>query len=201
MERQFFKKKDGSYTFRSESRTTGLIALFKKVHIIEESNWDFVDATFTPLLYTLQQTKNKKERQVKISFDWSNHKITNQVNDSVWHMQTEKGMLDKLLYQFTIMSDLKSGNIPNRYTVADGGKIKHYVFEHLADEEIETPLGKFNTIKLELHKENSTLKTMIWCAYDLEFLPVKVINNEKDGRISTAIIDALNGLGFNKKNR
>lgn len=198
MERQFFKQEDGSYTFRSESRTTGLIALFKKVHIIEESNWDFVDTTFTPLLYTYQQTKNKKERQVKISFDWSKNKIINKVNDSTWHMQTEKGMLDKLLYQLMIMSDLKSGNIPNRYTVADGGKIKHYLFENLADEEIETPLGKFNTIKLELHKENSTLKTMIWCAYDLEFLPVKVINTEKDGRLSTAVIHTLNGLGFDK---
>ena len=197
MERQFFKQDDGSYKFRSESRTTGLIALFKKVHILEESNWDFVDANFKPLLYTYQHTKNKKNRQVEISFDWSKQQIINKVNDSTWHMQTETGILDKLLYQLTIMSDLKAGNIPESYTIADGGKIKHYLFKHLADEEIETPLGKFKTIKLARHKPNNKQETLLWCAYDLDFLPVKVINTEKDGRLSTAIIESLHGLGFN----
>ena len=30
MERRFFQKEDGKYTFRSESKTTGFIALLKK---------------------------------------------------------------------------------------------------------------------------------------------------------------------------
>ncbi len=195
MERQFFKQKDGNYEFRSETRTTGLISLFKKIHIMEESKWEFVDASFKPLLYKYQHSKNKKNREVEISFDWSKQKITNRVNDSVWHMDTEEGILDKLLYQLTIMSDLKSGTVPASYTIADGGKIKYYEFEHLTDEEIETPLGKFKTIKLARHKPNSKQETMLWCAYDLEFLPVKVINKEKDGRLTTAIIETLNGLG------
>ena len=197
MERQFFKQNDGSYKFRSESKTTGLIALFKKVYILEESQWNFVDADFKPLLYTYHHTKNKKNRDVEISFDWSKQQIINKVNDSIWHMQTEKGILDKLLYQLTIMSDLKAGKIPESYTIADGGKIKHYFFEHLTDEEIETPLGRFKTIKLARHKPNSKQETLLWCAYGLEFLPVKVTNTEKDGRLSTAIIESLNGLGFN----
>ena len=197
MERQFFKQEDGRYKFRSESRSTGLIALFKKIHIIEESNWDFVDTSFKPLRYTYQHTKNKKNRKVEISFDWSKQQIINKVNDSTWHMQTENGILDKLLYQLTIMSDLKAGHIPESYTIADGGKIKHYYFEQLADEEIETPLGKFKTIKLARHKPNSKQETVLWCAYDLEFLPVKVANTEKDGRLTTAVIESLKGLGFN----
>ena len=196
MERQFFKQEDGSYKFRSESKTTGLISLFKKIHIIEESKWDFIDTGFKPLLYKYHHTKNKKNREVEISFDWSKQKIVNRVNDSVWHMQTEKGILDKLLYQLTIMSDLKAGTVPESYTIADGGKIKHYEFEHLSDEDIETPLGKFKSIKLARHKPNSKQETVLWCAYDLEFLPIKVVNKEKDGRLTTAIIETLNGLGY-----
>lgn len=197
MERRFFQKEDGKYAFRSESKTTGFIALLKKVHILEVSNWDFIESSFTPLHYTYNRTKGKKKRDVEINFNWDKQKIVNRVNDSTWHMQTQAGVLDKLLYQLTIMSDLKSGVIPESYFIADGGKIKEYKFEHITDEVIKTPLGEFNTIKLARHKLNSKQETYLWCAYDLDFLPVKVINTEKDDRLSTAIIKSIKGLGFN----
>lgn len=197
MERRFFKQEDGKYTFRSESKTTGLISLIKKVHILEVSNWDFVDANFTPLHYTYQHTKGKKSRDVEINFNWQKKQIINRVNDSTWHMQTQPGILDKLLYQLTIMSDLKSGHVPQSYTIADGGKIKQYTFEHIGDEVLKTPLGEFNTIKLVRYKSNSKKQTFLWCAYDLDFLPVKVINTEKDDRLTTAIIKSVKGFGFN----
>ena len=63
-------------------------------------------------------------------------------------METKNGILDKLLSQFMIMIDLKLGNIPEKYIIADGGKIKEYAFKKIKDEIIKTPLGNFNTIKL-----------------------------------------------------
>jgi uncharacterized protein DUF3108 len=200
MERRFFQQEDGNYTFRSESRTTGFIALIKKVHILEVSSWNLINSYFTPLNYTYHRTKGKKERDVEINFNWNKNKITNRVNDSIWHMDTQTGILDKLLYQLSIMSDLKSGHIPDSYIIADGGKIKEYKFERIGDEILNTPLGKFNTIKLALHKKHKKQDTFLWCAYDLEFLPVKVTNTEKDDRLSTAIIQSVKGLGFNPDN-
>tara|TARA_R110002073_G_scaffold3986_7_gene26755 strand:+ start:54345 stop:55076 length:732 start_codon:yes stop_codon:yes gene_type:complete len=197
MERRFFQKDDGKYAFSSESKTTGFIALFKKVHVLEVSNWDLIESNFIPLHYTYNRTKGKKKRDVDINFNWQTKRIVNRVNDSTWHMQTQPGVLDKLLYQLTIMSDLKSGNVPKSYFIADGGKIKEYRFEYITDEIIKTPLGEFNTIKLARHKLNSKQETYLWCAYDLDFLPIKVINHEKDDRISTAIIKSINGLGPN----
>ncbi len=196
MERRFYQQEDGKYTFRSESKTTGFIALLKKVHILEESTWDLIDSHFTPLNYTYHHTKGKKERDAEISFNWDKKQITNRVNESIWHMQTQKGIQDKLLYQLTIMSDLMSGDIPESYAIADGGKIKQYVFERIADETLETPLGKFKTIKLALDKTNKKQETFLWCAYDLNFLPIKVTNIEKDDRLSTAIIQSVKGLGL-----
>lgn len=198
MERDFFQKDDGSYTFRSESKTTGFIALIKKVHILEESTWGLIDSYFTPLNYTYHHTKGKKERDAEINFNWEKKQITNRVNESVWHMQTQKGIQDKLLYQLTIMSDLMAGQVPESYAIADGGKIKQYSFERIADETLTTPLGEFRTIKLALHKKNKKQENFLWCAYDLNFLPIKVTSTEKDGRLSTAIIKSLDGFGFNK---
>lgn len=201
MERRFFQQDDGHYVFRSESRTTGFIALLKKVHILEESIWDLIDSDLTPLSYDYHRTKGKKQRDAKINFDWEKQKITSQVNDSTWQLQAQKGMQDKLLYQLTIMSDLMSGNIPESYAIADGRKIKEYSFERIADETLSTPLGEFKTIKLALHKKNKKQENFLWCAYDLNFLPIKVTSTEKDDRLSTAIIKSVKGLGnFTIKN-
>ena len=195
MERRFFKQDDGKYVFRSESRTTGFIALIKKVHILEQTIWDLIDSEFKPLNYIYHRTKGKKKRDAKIDFNWETQKITNQVNESTWQMQTEKGIQDKLLYQLTIMSDLLAGDIPESYPIADGGKIKQYSFERIADETLSTPLGDFKTIKLALHKKNKKQENFLWCAYDLNFLPIKVTSEEKDDRLSTAIIKSVKGLG------
>ena len=199
MERRFFMHEDGNYTFRSESKTTGLIALFRKDHIIEESQWHINGVQFTPLNYIYQHTGGKKDRDVEIKFNWEKQKITNRVNDSTWHMDTEPGILDKLLYQLAIMASLKAGSVPESYTIADGGKIKQYQFEYMHDEVIDTPLGEFKTMKLIRHKPNNDRKTFLWFANDLDFLPIKVINEEKKGRLTTAIIQSLNGFGFNKE--
>jgi len=197
MERRFFQQENGNYTFRSESKTTGFIALLKKVLIIEESTWKLVDSYFTPLNYTYHHIKGKKERDAEIKFDWDRQQITNRVNESTWTMQTQIGIQDKLLYQLTVMSDLKSEQIPENYAVADGGKIKQYTFVRIADEILKTPLGEFNTIKLRMHKSNRKQETFLWCAYDLNFLPIKVTSTEKDDRLSTAIIKSITGLGLN----
>ncbi len=198
MQRRFFQQEDGKYIFRSESKTTGFIALIKKVHMLEVSTWDLIGSYFTPLNYTYHRIKGKKERDAEINFNWEKKQITNRVNESTWHMQTQAGIQDKLLYQLSLMSDLKSAHIPENYTVADGGKIKQYIFKRINDEILKTPLGEFKTMKLSLHKSNNKKQeTFLWCAYDLNFLPIKVTNTEKDDRLTTAIIKSVSGLGIN----
>ena len=197
MERKFYKNTNNDYVFSSESKTTGLISLFRKDHIIEISNWYFINSTIAPLNYTYQHTGGKKNRDVEIKFNWNERQIINRVNDSVWYMKTQTGILDKLLYQLVIMVDLKAGYIPEKYVIADGGKIKEYTFEYIEDEIIKTPIGDLNTMKLSRYKKNKQ-ETFLWCAYDLDFLPVKVITKENDGRLSKAIIKSIEGLKYNQ---
>ena len=188
MKRELTKQKDNRYIFSSESKTTGFFSLIRNDHIVERSEWAMNQNLFKPQTYSYEHTGGKKDRFVTINFDWINHKIENIVNDSKWKMDTKDGILDKLLYQITIMHDLKRGIVPEQYTIADGGKIKTYSFKYLQDEVVETPFGKFKAMKIERKKENNDRKTWLWCAYDLEFLPVKVVITEKKDRLTTAIL-------------
>lgn len=193
IERRFSRSSDGAYHYRSETRTTGLISLFRKDRIVEESRGRINDDTIQPIHYKYSRTGSDKAREVAIHFDWDENQVTNRINGDAWEMDTESGMLDKLLYQFVLMRDLKAGKTPLTYTVADGGKTKTYHFESLGRETIETPLGEMETIKLSRRKSNSKREMILWCAPELHYLPVKVKDIEEDGN-SVAIINSLEGL-------
>ena len=61
---------------------------------------------------------------------------------------------------------------------------------------INTPLGDLQTLKLTRHKPNSDVRTTLWCAKDIDYLPVKVEHIEDDGVITVAIINSLTGIDY-----
>jgi hypothetical protein len=195
MERRFSQTDDGGYLYRSNAETAGLISLFRDDRITEESRGQLHGNTARPLQYEYSHTGSKKQRQVSIRFDWDKNEVINLVNGSAWKMELEPGVLDKLLYQFLIMQDLNAGKRHLSYLIADGGKTKTYNFEPEGEEVINTPLGKLRTIKLTRHRSNNKRETILWCALDLHYLPVKVKNVEKHDRVTIAIIQSLQGLG------
>jgi len=195
MERRFSRSGDGHYLYISDTRTTGLFSLIRDDRITEESRGTLNRDTLKPLHYQYSHTGSKKHRKVSIRFDWHNQEVINQVNGSAWKMDLKAGVVDKLLYQYIIMQDLESGKRHLRYEIADGGRTKTYRFEPRGEEVINTPLGKLRTLKLRRNKPNSRRETVLWCAENLHFLPVKVRNVEDDGKVTTAVVQKLQGLG------
>ena len=193
MKRTMSRLPDGNYLYRSQTETVGLVAVFYKDKIVEESRWKLEENQIYPLKYTYNRTRSKKQRKVRIDFDWDKKVIHNRVNENLWKMPLEKGMLDKLLYQYAIMRDLPEKPFPIDYLIADGGKMKTYHFERLANEKLQTPLGELETIKLQNIKPNDDRKLIIWCAPKFNYLPVRVEHTD-DGRLTTAIIQKLEGL-------
>lgn len=195
MERVVSQADNGDFVYRSETRTTGLMALFRRDHIVEQSVWTMVGDALRPLQYLYQRRGGHRDRNVSVKFDWEAQRIINTINGDSWRMPTEPNVMDNLLYQLAVMHDLKSGRASLTYTVADGGKIKVYDFERLGEETVSTPLGKWQTLKLSRHKQESERQTTLWCASALNYLPVKVENIEPDGNTTVAIIESVSGIG------
>lgn len=181
----------GKYTFRSETRTTGLIALFYTNTIHEQTTWEMSGEEFKPLHYRYYRDKNGKERIVKIDFDEENQRIITHAEGSHWSMDLAPEIYDKLLYELVIMKRLQKQQVVDKFQIADGGKLKTYTFNHLGTDIINTPIGKLTTVKLERHKSNSDKTLTVWYAIEKDYLPVKVENIDSDGKTVTAIIKQL----------
>ena len=183
--RELKKSTTGTYLFQSESKPIGVATFFIKDVILERSIWQPVEGNFRPEEYSYERTGGKKDRHVKLIFNWETNKVTNIINNDAWHMNIPGNVQDKLLYQLSIMYDLDKQDKKLNYEVADGGRLKDYSFEVLSNETIPTKVGQIETIKIRRQVKNRTIT--IWCAPKYNYLPVQIEQNDKDGEFELYI--------------
>jgi len=186
-----------NYIYRSETNSTGLASIFYKLHVVEESHWYLHEQKLKPLSYSYDRIKKKKERHKKTVFDWENNQAHYIGDGTKLSFELQAGMTDKLLYQINLMHDLTMGHTPTSYTVVDGAKIKTYKLIYLGEEIVDTPIGKFNTMKFSRQKAGNKDRITLWCAEDLHYLPIKIESmDDDDSSVTIATINQLTGLGL-----
>jgi hypothetical protein len=190
MAREFTIMPSGTYRFTSETRTAGPVALFRRDRIWESSVGSVTGNTFTPSRYEYHRG-GAKERRVTVTFDRSTGTVEGSARGEDWQLELAPGMMDKLLYQLVLMRDLQEDKRELRYVVADSGRAKTYELSFVGEATITTPTGTYPTISVQRQKSGSERKTTLWCAPELGFLPVRVDYREKDGKVTTALLNSV----------
>lgn len=183
---------DGAYVFESEIRSTGFAALFVKDKVIERSVFRFQDQRAVPAEYLYNRRGGKKERHTHQKFDWQGRQVTDLLDAKAPLLPIPDGTLDKHMYQLQIMLDLAAGKRTLEYTVVDRMKVKSYEISIIGEEALNTKLGTLDTVIVQRKKDG--VETTLWCAKDLNFLPVQISQVEKDGSSYKAKIKELTGL-------
>jgi len=185
---------NGLYAFESYTWPAGILSIFYKGDVTERSLWKYQNKMAVPIQYSYIDTNKKSKRDIKLSFDWENKKVTNTINDKPWNMKIKDGTQDKLLYQISIMLDL--ANNPHikklQYTVADGGKLKFYDAKVEKKETIKTPAGQFETLMIT--RDDGKRVTSLWCAPSLSYLPVRIEHYKKGETKLNAYLTKFSGL-------
>ncbi len=99
--------------------------------------------------------------------------------------------LGPISYQLQLRRDLARPDSPLEYTVISHGKIKHYQFERLGDEVINTGLGDISALKIRRVRDNKERETIFWMAEKYDYLPVKVWQREEDGESYEMLLKSL----------
>ncbi|MFW5450940.1 MAG: DUF3108 domain-containing protein [Methylophagaceae bacterium] len=186
---------DGSRIFKSATQAKGIFAFFKPDLVEETSVWHQQEEIIIPQTYLYQRTGGKKDKYMQLHFDWPANRLHINDKKQPWSLELEPKTLDKLVYQFALMSDLADHKTTFNYRIADGGRLKTYTINLLEHEIISTPLGKIETVKLFRQREKkSKRQTTLWCAPALNYLPVKLEHVEKDGAVFTAVLRLLKGI-------
>ncbi len=154
--------------------------------IVEHTIFLFEEQQLTPLEYRYKRTGIGKNRKSTLTFDWQTHMVGDAAN--AWEMEISSGVLDKLLYQFKMRQDLQTAAKMDQpwpemvYQIADGGRLKTYIFKVTGEEDIETPVGKIRTVKTIRIRKNGGRTTTFWLAPDYEFMLIRLRQIEKNGK-------------------
>jgi len=171
---------NGDYRYESHTWPSSWISWLLNEDLRELSRGIMDHAGIRPLFYHYQRSGRRTTRTAELTFDWKTSTVVNNVADSTWEMTIPAGTLDKLSTQLGIMRELQNGVTEKTFAVADGGKLKQYAFQVIGTEAVDVPAGHFETIKLNRVGDNTQKLTTIWCAPELHYLPVLILQRKED---------------------
>ena len=185
---------DGRRVFSSVSQAMGVFSFFKPDVVEETSVWSIINNRVTPHEYLYQRTGGKKDKYLEMQFDWPNKLVSIDDKERPWQLKLKQGVMDKLIYQISLMRDLHDTRDEVIYRIADGGRLKTYTIHIIGTETITTPMGEIETIKLTRQRDKpNDRETTLWCAPALNYLPVK-LEHVEDETVFTALIRRLTGI-------
>jgi uncharacterized protein DUF3108 len=182
------------FVFESVTRPRGILALILKDHLTERSLDSVRGGVVRPLEYLYERSGGEKTKLIKIVFDWNDRIARSTSGKQEWNVALPEGTQDKLGFQLALMQDLQGGKTSFTYPIADKDKVNTYRALVVGKEDIATPMGVFQTIKLKQLRESSERDLALWCAPSLAYLPVQIEYREKDGRVYRSTLRALEGL-------
>ncbi|MDC0598737.1 DUF3108 domain-containing protein [Gammaproteobacteria bacterium] len=124
------------------------------------------------------------EKARSVAFDWQNNSAVTLVNDEQNSLALDIPVLDELSSFMEIKRQLED-NIDNIYfNVVDEDEIESQHYQVLGEEQLSTPLGNFNAIKLQrVRNPESKRSTEIWLATDWDYLLLKLYQTNSSGEV------------------
>ncbi len=181
------------YLFHTHAETIGLLSWVRDDKITESSRWRFADGILQPLHYEfLHQGKRQKRREVR--FDWQNKTAHSRKNAETWELKLQTGTLDMLLSQLALTWELLQNPQPSnrRYMIAHDEKVSVYEIQFNGEERLDTPLGQLNTLKFTRQDpQNEKRFSVLWCAPELHYLPVRIEHTEPGDETVKAEIETI----------
>jgi len=153
--------------------------------LTESSQLQIAEGKKLRVLSYSHKRKNLGDRHDReLNFDWNSNTVSDQLRPENKPLAIEYPVYDKLSYQEQFRLDLSANPMAERleYQVTEGQRTRVYAFDRIIEEQIDTPLGKLNSVKFKRDRgENSSRETYIWFATDWSYLLARLDQIEEKG--------------------
>jgi hypothetical protein len=121
--------------------------------------------------------------ETRIHFDWTTNQASGTVGDENVLLQLDGIAHDNVSIQYALMHDLLNGEPSETYVLFDVDKMRVANVRNIGTREIRTKAGTYEVVGIQHQKEGSSRVTTLWCAAELDYLPV-VIEQHRDGKLN-----------------
>lgn len=143
-------------------------------------------------VYHYQQNSIGKSRDDLLEFDWDKLLVRHKTNEPAGQYKIPANTLDKLSYQLKLRQHLMTGSALPSYPVSDRHQLKYYDFDVIGNVELDTAMGKLNTLQLKRKRAaDAKRQTTIWLATDWDYLLVKIHQDEKGKSFDVMMVEGV----------
>lgn len=184
------RSKDDIWRYTSSAQATGMVSLFVKDVLSEESLFRYDGGQFWPISYAYRHEGSKKNRDESIAYNW---------NDGVAHVvyrghesdiQLEPGAIDRFLLQLAAMIKADSEDFDKVYKVIDNGKVKPFHLRATGRETVITSAGEFETVRVERVDGDEDKRLRMWIAPAIGNLPVKIEQEKRNEETLRLVLES-----------
>ena len=163
-------------------QATGMSRMLARGTIEETSNFDTAPTGIKPRQYRSKDTLSRDKAEVRVSFDWEAGEARGTVNDTEVVSTIEGLAHDRVSIQYEVMHDLLNNQRSDKYTMFEIDRIRPVNVRVIGEKRVDVPAGKFDVIGIQHQAEGSKRVTTLWCARELDYLPV-IIEQHRKGKL------------------
>lgn len=125
----------------------------------------------------------RDDPETRIQFDWTANQASGTVGREEVVLQLDGISHDNVSIQYELMHDLLNGGPSETYVLFDVDKMRVANVRNIGTKSFKTKAGRFEAVGIQHQKEGSSRVTTLWCAPDLDYLPV-VIEQHRKGKLN-----------------
>ena len=163
-------------------QATGMSRMLARGTIEEISNFDTAPTGIKPRQYRSKDTLSRDKAEVRVSFDWEAGEARGTVNDTEVVSTIEGLAHDRVSIQYEVMHDLLNNQRSDKYTMFEIDRIRPVNVRVIGEKRVDVPAGTFDVIGIQHQAEGSKRVTTLWCARELDYLPV-IIEQHRKGKL------------------
>jgi hypothetical protein len=166
----------GGYQLTETWKGRGLYALLGSARRVSQGS--IVDGTLRPREFFDERSGRDTARAW---FDWKTNVLTMQYKGERKSEPLQPDGQDRLSFLLAL-SLLPGRGATVSYHIADGKGISYHRYQVQGRERIRTPAGEFDTVRVDRVREPNEKDTaQLWLAAELGYIPVRLLDVEKDG--------------------
>ena len=166
------------YQINSVAKARGLAALVSS-ELLQTSEGELTKTGLRPNKFTYNYG-DKASKSRFATFDWQTKTVSMQTaaGTQTEPLPDEAQDLLSFMYQFMYVPPLHTMQIH----IVNGKSLHTYDYSFEGENSIPLPMGEVNTIHIQHSNDETEEKIDLWLAVDYQYLPVKILKIDKNGK-------------------
>ena len=132
-----------------------------------------------PLSYELNNGTTDTSKDVQLSFDWTNNRVSGRAKDKPFEFDVPPGTQDTASVQAAMITERLAGRTPAGFPIVTGDEVNEFRYWSEGVQHVVTPFGQFDAEVWASQGPHSNRVLKVWYAPSLGYVPVQSIQYRK----------------------